>query len=384
MNSKALSGALSAAAVSLLAGCAGFFPPLATTTSTTAASGDYLYVVNAATNTVSQFSLASSALTAIAGSPVSLAGVLAPLSASSIAVTRANTYVYVGGQAGIACFAIGSDGSLTAVTSSNLISTGDFLSLDTSPDGQWLVGLDAVDHSINIYGINALTGVLTLNGTATAYPFAMGGNTSVAQAVRFAPTGAYLGVALGTGGDVVYPFSTTSGLLGLTGQEITFSATGTNASDNALVFDSTGAYLYVARLISGAGHSKVASYSISSAGVPAAVAIAATGDAPYGILIDSTGTYLYTANRGSANISGFGIASGAFTPLAGSPYASGLGATALAEDNTQKYVVGAASNGSSDFTLYSFDALSAGKLDAVSVGTSGSDPAGSVAVAATH
>jgi len=54
------------------------------------------------------------------------------------------------------------------------------------------------------------------------------------------------------------------------------------------------------------------------------------------------------------------------------------------EDNTHKYVIAAAANGSSDYTMYSFDALSAGKLDAVSVGASGTDPAGSIAIAATH
>ena len=122
----------------------------------------------------------------------------------------------------------------------------------------------------------------------------------------------------------------------------------------------------------------------SAAGIPAAVGTAVSGDAPYGVLIDSTGTYLYTANRGSANISGYSIASGVFTALSGSPYSSGLSATALVEDNTDKYVIGAAANGSYDYTLYSFDALTVGKLDAVSVGASGSDPAGSNAVAATH
>ena len=373
-----------ALAVGLLAGCAGFFVPNTTTTSTTTATaGDYVYVVNQTTNTLSEFAVGSSALTAISGSPVTLASVLASSSAASVAVTRPNTYVYVGGQGGIACFSIGTGGALTAVTAGNLTSLGDFVSLDTSPDGQWLVGLDAVNHSINIYGINTSTGVLTLNGTATAYPLVMAGNPSVAQAVRFAPTGTFVGVALGTSGDVVYPFTTSTGVLGV-GQEIQFATTGTNSSDNALVFDSTAAYLYVARLVSGVGNSKVASYSVTSTGATTLVQTAVSGDAPYSVMIDNAGTYLYTANRGSGNVSGFSIASGVMTVLAGSPYTSGLSATALAEDNTHKYIISAASNGSYDYTLYSFDALTSGKLDAVSVGASGTDPAGSVAIAATH
>jgi len=381
MRSKLIAAAL---AVGLLAGCGGFFPPLTTTTTSTSTStGDYVYIVNQTTNSVSGFAVGASVLSATTGSPVTLAGAVASSSAASVAVSRQNTFVYVGGQGGIGCFAIGSDGSLTPVAGSNLSSTGNFISLDTSPDGQWLVGLDAVNHSINIYGITASTGLLTLNGTATAYPLAMAGNLSVAQAVRFAPTGTYVGLALGTSGDVVYPFTTSSGVLGL-GQEIQFQATGTNTSDTALTFDATGAYLYVARLVSGVGNSRVASYSINSSGVPALAHTVATGDAPFSVMIDNSGTYLYAANRGSGNVSGYTIANGVLTALPGSPYASGLSATALVEDNTHKYVLAAAANGSSDYTMYSFDALSAGKLDAVSVGASGTDPAGSIAIAATH
>ena len=380
MRVKLMAAAL---AMGLLAGCGGFFPPLTTTTSTSTTSGDYVYIVNQTTNSVSAFAVGPSALTSTNGSPVTLVGAVAASSAASIAVSRQNTFVYVGGQGGIACFAIGSDGSLTPVTGSNLSSTGNFISLDTSPDGQWLVALDAVNASINIYGINTATGLLTLNGTATAYPLVMAGNTSVAKAVRFASTGTYLGLALGTSGDVVYPFTTSTGVLGV-GQEIQFNATGTNTSDTALTFDATGAYLYVTRLVSGVGNSRVASYGISNLGVPTPVDTVVTGDAPFSVMIDTSGTYLYTANRGSGNVSGYKIASGVLTTLPGSPYASGLSATALVEDNTQKYVIAAAANGSNDYTMYSFDALLAGKLDAVSVGASGTDPAGSIAIAATH
>ena len=370
-------------AAGLLAGCGGFFPAITTTTSTSTTTGNYVYIVNQATNSVSAFAVGSAMLTATTGSPVTLAAAVASSSAASVAVSRQNTFVYVGGQGGIACFAIGSDGSLTAVTGSNQTSTGDFVSLDTSPDGRWLVGLDSVNFSVNIYGINTSTGLLTLSGTSVPYPLAMAGNTSVAHAVRFAPTGAFLGLALGTSGDVVYPFTTSTGLLGV-GQEIQFAATGTNTSDNALTFDATGGYLYVARLVSGAGNSRVASYNISSGGVPTLAQLAVSGDAPFSMMIDNAGAYLYSANRGSANVSGYSIANGVMTALPGSPYTSGLSASALAEDNTHKYVIAAAANGSNDYTMYNFDALTAGKLDAVSVGASGSDPAGSVAIAATH
>jgi hypothetical protein len=60
--------------------------------------------------------------------------------------------------------------------------------------------------------------------------------------------------------------------------------------------------------------------------------------------------------------------------------------TSLALDNSGKYVIAAGSGGSgtTDLTLYEFDALNAGQLDAVATYANGSGAAGSVAVAATH
>jgi hypothetical protein len=60
--------------------------------------------------------------------------------------------------------------------------------------------------------------------------------------------------------------------------------------------------------------------------------------------------------------------------------------TALAEDNTKKYAIAAAAGGavSSALTLYQFDALTAGQLDAVATYGNGTGVAGSVALAATH
>ena len=372
-------------AVSLLGGCAGFFPSTSSTTVATATSGDYLYVVNQSTNTLSEFSVGSSALAVISGSPISLSSVIASGSAASIAVTRQNTFVYVGGQGGIGCFSIGTGGALTAVSAGNIVTTGDIVSLDTSYDGKWLVALDNVLHAITVYTINTSTGALSVAaGSPVSYPLTINSNISLAEAVRVAPNNSYIAVALGTAGDILYPFTTSTGLLSA-GQLIGFSTAGnTTVSDNALAFDTSSGYLYVARGVAGSGKSLVASYSISSAGVPSTVQTVTTGDTPYAVLVDSTDKYLYTANRGSGSVSGYTISNGTFTALSGSPYSSGTTSTALVEDNTAKYVIAAALGGSNDYTLYSFDALIAGKLDAAAVGASGSDPAGAIAVAATH
>lgn len=357
----------------LLTGC-GFFPPVTSSTSTSAATGDYVYVVNQTSDTVSAFAVGTATLTSV-GSTTLIAG-LAP---ASIAVTRPNTFVYVGGNGAISCFSIGTGGALTAVSGGGASATANFVSLDTSPDGQWLLSLDSITSVVYVYKINTSTGALTLNATTTyAVP---GAGTLSQRMIRVAPNGAYVGIALGPAGDVIFPFTTSTGILGA-GNNLAVS---TAYSDNALTFDATSGYLLIARGITGTGTSGIATYNVNSTGALSPVqTLIASGNAPYSLALDSTGAYVYAANRADATISGYTLASGNLTALASSPYASGAAVTALARDSSGKYIIAAASGGSSDVTLYSFDAVTAGKLDAVATAISGTDPAGSIALAATH
>lgn len=358
----------------MLTGC-GFFPDTTTTSTTTTPSSstaDYVYAANQSTNTLSGFSIGTATLTSIGS--VALPAGLIP---TSVAVTRPNTFVYVGGVGAISCFSIGTGGALAAVTAGGATALASFVSLDTSPDGRWLVALDSLTTTIYIYGINTSTGALTLNATP-AYA-APGAGPAAPRSVRVSPNGAFVAVALGTGGDLVFPFTTSTGVLGASNNLAIASA----YTDNAVAFDTTSAYLLVARASSGG--SGIAAYSVNGfGGLTGTQALAASGNAPYALVQDSTGAYVYAANRGDATISGYSFAAGTLTPLASSPYASGSFVTALARDNSGKYLLAAASGGSPDLTLYSFDAATPGKLDAVATAASGTDPATSVALATTH
>jgi 6-phosphogluconolactonase len=130
----------------------------------------------------------------------------------------------------------------------------------------------------------------------------------------------------------------------------------------------------------------VVTYSISSAAALTSVSTAAAGNTVKSLLTTSTGTNLYAANFSDSTVSGFSVVSGVLTKLTGSPYAASVGVSSLALDNTGKYVIAAASGGTgaSDLTLYQFDALDAGQLDAVATYANGSGTAGSVSVATTH
>jgi 6-phosphogluconolactonase len=362
-----------------LSGCSGFFIPITgtSTTSTGSTSGNYLFVANQITNTLSAFVVGSSALTAVSGSPYTLATGLA---VASVAVSRPNTFVYAGGSGAIACYSIGTTGALTLVSATAATAAANYVSLETSPDGQWLIALDALTTTLYVYGINPSTGALTPI-QQVPYTAGVGAGAIVPTKVRITPNAGYIIAALGTGGDAIFSFNTSTGLP----QQVTALALASGYSDNAVAVDSNSTYVYFARGGPSSGTSGVASYTIASGGGLTPVqTLAVSGNAPFSILLDSTGGYAYTANRSDGTVSGFSVASGMLTQLSGSPYTSGTTTTALARDNGGKYVIAASFGGSSDLTMYAFDALTPGKLDAVAKAASGTDPAGSIAVAATH
>ncbi len=378
MRLKQVAGALAVCGVSMLTGCAGFFLPNTTTTSTTTSTGDYLYAVNNSTNSLSEFVVGSGALTAVSGSPIALATGLAPV---SVAVSRPNTFVFVGGSDAIEVYSIGTTGALTSVSGAGVVvQNTNFSSLETSPDGNWLLGLDSLSDTVRVYGINTTTGVLSVSSALTIGGIT-GAGTMTPKNIRISPNGSYVAVALGTGGVVLFTFNTSTGLLTEAGTGIYSSA----YTDNAVAFDATSTYLWVARQGATTGTSGIATFSISTGAIPTGTGtLVASGDSPYALLVDSTGAYVYSANRASGNVSGYTNASGVLTQMASSPFLSGVTATTLAEDNAHKYVIAGAYGGSSDLTLYGLDAITGGKLDAIATSLSGSDPAGTIAIAATH
>ncbi|NYF79523.1 lactonase family protein [Granulicella arctica] len=367
-----------AGALLLLTGCGGFFPPLTTTTTTTSTTGDYVYVANATTETISGYVVSTSSagagtLTEISGSPYGLS--LAP---SEMVITPSNSFLYVSAGVDLYAYAIGTGGVLTLANSSNAVAITDLgvVSMDVSPDGKWLFALSNDGTTIYEYAINTSTGVLTLQATPTYTPAS---GTVVPQMIKVAPGGGYVFVALGTGGDLVFPFTTSTGLLGATPLKL---ATGsTKTSDNALAVDSGTTYLYIARSGTGSG---VAVYSIGTGGALTEVTGSpfAAGNGPYDVILDSTGDYVYAANRTDGTISGFSIGTGGIlTALSGSPYTSGSVVTSLARDNSGDYVLAASDGGSPDLGMYS---MTTGKLTLATSTTTGTDPTGALMVVATH
>lgn len=372
-------------ALAALTGCGTFFIyPGSSTTTTTSNSGDYVYVANATTESLAGYSVGTGTLTAVTNSPYALSFI-----PTSVAVNPANSIVFVAGSNGvygyINAYSIGTGGALTLLTSNNVGSAGE-VSIDVSPDGNWLLGLDSNgpllgEAIVDEYSINSSTGQLTL-GTGASYTFPTGSGTIVPRALKFAPNGDYVFVAAGTAGDVVFPFTTSSGVFSTPLGLVLGSTSG--ESDNALAVNSTSSYLYVARSGTGGG---LAIYTIGSGGSLSEVTGSplTAGSQPFSVVINRAGTDVYVANQLDTTISGYSIStSGAVAALSPATDSLVSAPRALAVDNSGDYLLSIANGGSPDLAMYSYDSSSAGKLDFSTSTATGSDPAGAVAIAATH
>ena len=357
-----------------LSGCTGFFVPEPGSGGGSGGTGTgFTYVVNSLTSTVSGFSIGTGKLTSVPNMPYQLGFV--PVAA---AVTINNSFLYVAGPGAIYCYIIGSDGSLTTPTNGAGQAIAYALSLDVSPDGNWLVALNGTTTQLNIYQINKTTGALALT---TTVPYSITNTSIPPKMVRVSPDGNFIFAALGSNGDVVFSFNTSTGSATLE-QALSVSS---QTSDNAMVADSNSQFLYIARSGTGGG---LAVYSIGNLGALTAISGSpfAAGAQPLDVRLNTTttGQFVYVANGSDGNISGYSVNNGVPSDLSGSPYTSGATARSLVLDSTSKYLLAGAFAGSPDLTMYSFDTAVAGKLVQAASTATGTDPAGVLVVTATH
>lgn len=365
---------MAVAAGAALTGCHGFFVyPNSSSGGGGSTTGNRAYVANSANNTVAGFTVGTGTLTAVPNSPLSLG--YAPIAAVA---TPTNSFLYVAGPGAIYVYTINADGSLSASSAGAAVAIVNVVALDISPDGNWLFGLDSTTTVVDQFRINASTGALS---SVAATPYSVSNAVVVPKAIRVSPNGALVFAALGTGGDVIFTFNTTTGAL-VSSQ--TLAPPTATTSDNGLAIDSGTTRLYIARSGTNGG---VAVFSIGAAGALTSVAGSpfTAGNGSTSVVLDSTGKYVYVANRTDGNISGFAITtSGALTALTGSPYASGSQVISLGIDQSGKYLLAAAFAGSPDLSMYSFDAVTAGKLNLATSTATGTGTTGAISLALTH
>ena len=369
-------------------GCGTFFIyPGSSVGSGGSATGDYVYVANAAGLSLAGFSVGSGTLTTLSGSPYALG-----FSPSAVAVNPANTRVFVAGNDGVYGFintySIGTGGVLSLLTSNNTGAASE-AALDVSPDGAWLVGLDANgglanEALIESYQINASTGALTPGATGIYTYTGSAIPTITPFCVKFAPNQNYLFAAVGQAGDLVFPFNSTTGVSSAGVLPMKFGSSST-VSDNALAVSSNGNDLYIARSGPGGG---LAVFAIGSGGSLTQVgSTVAAGSQPISVVVNKAGTNIYVANQVDGTVSGYSISSaGAVAALNPATFTTSGKPRALAIDNSGKYLLSASYTTTPDLSMYTYDSTLTGKLatSASTAATSGAEPAGAISIAATH
>jgi 6-phosphogluconolactonase len=373
------------------AGCGGFFSSQTTTPVTT--TGDYLYVANTNNTFLAGFAVSSSGTLSVLNNSPYNNGV----AAESLAVTPANSFLYVGTTNGIYGYTINSDGSITVVNSGNplaqdMVPTA--MQVDSTGSYLLAVGISTTNQAqaIGIYQISSAGLLTALTGSPLALYTGNGTTPTVVAptGMLITPNNSYVYVSLGSLGVQVLTLGTGGDLS--TGTGVTILAplsTSTSPSDAGVASDPNSLFLFVAELNTG-----LREFSIGTGGSLKEVSGSpyAVGTGPASVILDATGSYVYVANKGSNNISAFTLTatSGKLTAVAGQPFASGgQFPIAMVNDNSKNYlaVINSGSNGSggnSDVQVFKFDATTDGKLDPVSTASTGTDPTNPGAIAASH
>jgi 6-phosphogluconolactonase (cycloisomerase 2 family) len=381
MAKRGIAATMLAAVVSALSGCGNFFV-YPGSGSTTTNSGDYVFVSNSTTGTayINGYSISNGTLAATSGSPINVNTI-----PSSMVITTNNNILYIascgntvltiavegcttgGSNNGIYAYSIGSAGALTSLNSGAAVAGGYPVSLDVSPDGQWLAALDGTTNTITVYSINNSTGALSATTTTTLLPTS--GTTITPFEIRFAPTGSFLATSLGDAGTVIIPFTTSNASFGTS---YGISALNTpSGADYSIAIDGNN-NLYVGRTGGTSTTLGIYAYKLGSTSATlinsSTNAAYTTGARPSSLVLSSGYSYLYSGNMldttagvsSGGSISEFSQSSGALTSL-GIAIAAPVEAYSMARDNSGKYILAvgynSASNGMVLFTIGSSGAL---------------------------
>jgi 6-phosphogluconolactonase len=388
--------------VVLAVGCSGFWKlPAGSgggggTTSTDLSSGVF-YVLDQTTSQIAAYSISSGTLETVSGSPYTV-----PATPTTIAVSPSGGFLYVATVNGIYLYTVGSGGVLSEGNSNNPISSDITSTLAIS--GSWLVdAFEAAsgDVQFDAIPISSSTGLYTgSGGTPPNQAFSIANAKVEPNQLVISPDGTNLFLALGTGGTIVIPFtSSNANPIGTT--ETTIPLLNSGGSALSVAVDPTNRVFYVGETdtnsTSNPGGLVVYNYSSLGTGstrsAPTQITgspVATGGLSPNAILPIASGEYVYVANgegsTASGNIAWFPLtASGTtYTIASGSDISSGIEPIGLAEDSEDNFVLavstgGSTSSGDPDLEAYT---MSTGALTAAITSTTGTDPVGAAAVAA--
>jgi hypothetical protein len=350
-------------------------------TSTAGSSGNFYILDGGSAPGIVGKSIASGTLTSISGSPWLLTSTLVP---TSMAIAPNGDYLVVGTTSGVFSYPIASGSLGTGVQLSQDAAFA--VQVDTS--SSWVVEavqLNSDSVALSAIPVNASTGGSPGTLRTGSFQTASIGTVPTNQ-MTISGDNSYVFVALGSGGTLVAPFSSSAPFPnGVSGIDIHVANSGGAALSVAVDPGTSPRLLYIGESL-GSGTSgglRAFNYSSLSGTLSQATGspIASGGLAPVSIQPISTGDYLYVGD-GTGAIDGFSVsASGTTYTIAstGSTASAGNGLVGLAEDSSDTYLFSASSEGSPYFDAFTFDSTTAGKLDSSVTSTSA---ASSVAIVA--
>lgn len=348
-------------------GCGAFFVCEGKTScggTSTTNTGDVVFATNEGSTNLYAYSIGTDgSLTTVSGSPTTLT-----YQPTAMVLTPDNSVMYVSSAAGITSYVVSSTGVLSANTAAISTNQAASASMAISPNGKWLITLDAINGSVAPYlreyaiGTGGSLSTSTTNG---ATGFALGSvqypnQTLTPTQVTISADGAYIALALGNAGYQIYAFNQATGVITSTSLVGSGGANSNTVADASVAFDGND-NLYVARTTGIVVYSTSSLKDITPSSGPYT-----TGGGPRALTFGSNYSFLYAANRSDSTISSYSVSSsGTLTPV--STDTGPAAVQALARDKTGKFLLSGGTNVTSG-------------LQVSSIGTSGSLTAGKTAV----
>jgi hypothetical protein len=377
------------AAAPLVAGCGNFWQAPSsgsgscTSNCTTATSGNFYILNGGTTPQIAGESIVTGTLTKLSGSPWTVAS--APY---AMAIAPNGNFLCVSTTSGVFAYPITSGQLGTAV----LVSSDQAYAIQVDSTNSWLVEAIPATGGVTIGAVPISSSTGANNGSELTASFAVTNAAVQTNRMAISSDNSYIFVALGTGGTIVVPFSSSSPLpSGITAK--TIAVVNSSGSALSVAVDPSLRLFYIGEtLANSAGTSgglrafTYASLSASSLVQATGSPIASGGLAPNFILPVTTPSYVYVANGAGAssagNVAGFAVtgSSSPYSLAAGNTTAAGVQPLGLAEDSTSTFVFAVGSLGSPYFDAYTFDTTTTGQLDSQITSTTA---ASSIAIVAT-
>lgn len=353
-------------------------------TGTTLSSGIF-YVLDQTADQIVAYDISSGVLNKI--------GTYTVTGPTAMAVSPNGSYLYVSTLiSGIFVYNVGSGGALTLGNNGAAISSDPALALAVDTTDSWLI-----DSFINAGGqvvvdatpLNS-TGTYTAGATVASAAFTIS-NATVKQ-MALSSDDANIFVALGTGGTIIVPFSSSTPLpAGVAAH--TISVLHNEGSDLSVAVDPSTRLFYIGEANGNSAGSSggLRYFDYSTLAEASGSPLASGGLAPAAILPLANGDYVYLANgqgeSSAGNVAWFSVStSGTTTSLSsGSTAGSGVQPIGLAAESDGNFVLAVSegdntsSGGNPDLDAYT---MSTGALTSALTSSTGTDPVGAIAIVA--